>query len=52
MMIGIQEKCIGSLAKIRVGRVTVSTHIFFWSKQDINNTENLDAVFKYPDVGL
>jgi hypothetical protein len=21
-------------------------------KQDINNTENLDAVFKYPDVGL
>ena len=21
-------------------------------KEDINNTENLDAVFKYPDVGL
>ena len=45
---GMPIKTLGSLGKIRVGRVTGNTHIFFWPYLSIHSA--LKIVFALPNV--
>ena len=38
---GMPIKTLGSLGKIRVGRVTGNTHIFFWPNEHLLVTYNI-----------